>query len=96
MDNYKRKPLDVQAVQYEPGKGLEDGFELYTNVITNGWIVADNIVQIKKEDGSIVCPFIENKRGRVFIRRGDYIIYEADSERHVCGCEKFNNRFDKV
>ncbi len=96
MENFKRKPLNVQAVQYEPDKGLEDGFELYTKVITNGWISSDNLIQIKKEDGSIVCPFIENKRGRVFIRQGDYIIYEADSERHVCGDEKFDSRFEKV
>lgn len=96
MEDYKRKPLNVKAVLYETGKGLEDGFELYTQVITNGWITTDNLVQVKKEDGTIICPFIENKRGRVFIRQGDYIIYEADSERHVCGKEKFDARFEKI
>lgn len=96
MENFKRKSLNVQAVLYEPGKGLEDGFELYTKVITNGWITTDNIVQIVQDDKSIVCPFIENRRGRVFIRKGDYIIYESDSERHVCGGEKFFDRFEKA
>lgn len=93
MKKYNRIALDVEAIQYTPGQSLEDGFELWTKVITNGWITHDNLVQIKKEDGSLVVPFIENKRGRVFIREGDYIIYEGDNERHVCGNEKFHKRY---
>lgn len=93
MKKYLRASLEVDAVQYTPGQSLEDGFELYTKVITNGWINSDNLIQVKREDGNIVCPFIENKRGRVFLAEGDYIIYEADSERHVCGPEKFHLRF---
>lgn len=96
MEKYLRSALLVEAEQYAPGKGLEDGFELWSKVITNGWINTDNLVQITREDGNIVCPFIENKRGRLFIRIGDYIILEGDKEKHVCGSEKFNHRFTKV
>ncbi len=38
---YERASLIVTAEQYELDKGLEDGFELYTKVITNGWISTD-------------------------------------------------------
>lgn len=93
MKEYNRAALKVKAVQYNPGENIEDGFELWTKVITNGWIKNDNLVQIKMEDGRIVCPFIENKRGRIFIREGDYIIIEEDNEKHVCGSEKFHLRY---
>lgn len=96
MKKYLRKSLEVQAVQYETGKGLEDGFETFTKVITNGWISPQDLVEITQPDGKIVCPFIENKRGRLFIRKGDYIIIENDNERHVCGGEKFAKRFEEI
>ena len=90
---YTRLSLSVEAQQYEPDLGLEDGFELYTKVVTNGWISPENLIQIKKPDGTIVCPFIRNRRGIVFLREGDYIITECDSQRHVCGADKFKKRF---
>lgn len=91
----KRKEFIVDAVQYEIGSGLEDGFQLWSEVITNGYITTDNLVKITREDGSIVCPFIRNKRGLVFIRYGDYIISE-NGERHACGDEKFHDRYEPV
>ena len=93
---YIRHSLEVDAVQYEVGKGLEDGFQLFSKVLTNGYIIADGLVQITREDGSIVCPFINNRRGSIFIREGDYIITEADGQRHVCGADKFHSRFVPV
>lgn len=96
MDNYIRKSFHVKAVKYETGKGMEDGFEMFSKVVTNGWVVADGLVKITRPDGNIVCPFIENRRGAAFIREGDYIIYEQDGERHVCGKDKFSSRFEPV
>lgn len=96
MKTYSRAPLRVEAIEYSPGKGIEDGFELWTKVITNGWINNDNLIQIEREDGQLVCPFIENKRGRIFIRKGDYIIFEADNEKHVCGADKFELRYQPL
>ncbi len=90
---YIRASLTVEAEKYEVGKGLEDGFQPWAEVITNGWIVSDGLVQIEREDGTIVCPFIQNRRGIIFIREGDYIIYEDGGERHCCGGDKFANRF---
>lgn len=38
MNKYLRSALEVEAQQYEVGKGMEDGFELLSTVITKGWI----------------------------------------------------------
>lgn len=96
MNRYERASLIVTAEQYEKNKGMEDGFELYTKVVTNGWITAENLIQITRPDGSVVCPFIQNRRGVIFLREGDYIIREGDNERHVCGADKFSKRFKKI
>lgn len=93
MKLYTRQALTVKAALYEPDKGMEDGFELFTKVVTNGWISTEGLVMITRPDGSVVCPFIQNRRGLIFLREGDYIIYEGDGERHVCGKDKFPTRY---
>lgn len=94
MAKYLRVPLEVEAAVYETGKGLEDGFELFSKVVTTGHIVTEGLIQIKTAEGSLVCPFVKNRRGYTFIREGDYIIREGD-EKHVCGADKFAKRFQK-
>lgn len=97
MNNkYIRVSLVVTAVQYEPNKGMEDGFELYTTIITKGELNPDNLVKITQPNGHIVCPYIQNRRGTIFIREGDYIIIEGDNERHVCGADKFAQRYQPI
>lgn len=91
-----RASLEVEVVKYEHNKYLEDGFELWTKVVTNGWISTDNLIKVTRPDGAVVCPFIRNKRGVIFIREGDYIITENDGERHVCGESKFNKRYKEI
>lgn len=93
MKKYLRASLEVQAEKYELNRNMEDGFELFSKVVTNGWISPENLIKITRKDGVIICPFIQNRRGLIFIREGDYIIYETDGERHVCGADKFANRF---
>ena len=92
----KRTPIEAEAVQYQTGLGLEDGFEYWADVVTSGWIITDFLVKITREDGSIVCPYIKHRRGHTFIGQGDYIITEADGTKHVCGGDKFFNRFEKM
>ena len=81
MKKYLRASLEVEAAKYEQGKGMEDGYELFSKVVTNGWVVSEGLVRI------------QNRRGVIFIREGDYIIYEQSGERHVCGEDKFADRF---
>lgn len=96
MTKYKRSSFEVEAELYEVGKGLEDGFMPWTSVVTNGWIVTDKLVKIRREDGVVVCPFIQNRRGLIFVHEGDYIIKEKNDERHVCGSDKFAERFQPI
>lgn len=90
-----RISFEVDVEQYEVGKNMEDGFELWSDVVTKGWIVTDFLVKITREDGSIVCPYIVHRRGRTFIGKGDYVITEADGSKHVCGADKVWKRYEK-
>lgn len=91
-----RVAFEVNVEKYEVGKGMEDGVELWTDVVTKGWFVTDNLIQIKKETGAIVCPYILHKRGKTFLREGDYIITDQDGFRHVCGEDKIFDRYKPV
>lgn len=91
----RRIPLTADVEKYEVGKGMEDGFELWSDVVTKGWIVTDFLVKIEREDGKIVCPYIKNRRGRTFIGVGDYIVLDEDETKHVCGEDKIWARYEK-
>lgn len=92
----RRIPLEADVIKYEVGKGIEDGVELWAEVVTQGWIVTDFLVKIQREDGTIVCPYILNRRGRVYIGEGDYVICDSDGTRHVCGADKIWSRYEKT
>lgn len=91
-----RVPLVADVEKYEAGRGLEDGFELLSDVITKGWIATDTLVKIKRDNGTIVCPYVMHRRGRTFIEEGDYVITDADGTRHVCGEDKIFKRYQKA
>ncbi len=92
----KRTPLEAEVLKYELGKGLEDGFELLSDVITKQWFVTAKLIQTTREDGSIVCPYISHRRGKTFIGEGDYIILDDDGTKHVCGGDKIFQRYEEV
>lgn len=90
-----RVGLEADVEKYEIGKGLEDGFEPWSDVVTKAWIVTDTLIKIKRDNGVIVCPYITHRRGRTFIGEGDYIIIDADGTKHVCGEDKIFIRYQK-
>lgn len=92
----RRTSLTANVEKYEVGKGMEDGFELWPDVVTKGCIVTDFLVKIAREDGTIVCPYIKNRRGRTFIGAGDYIVEDEDGTKHVCGEDKIWIRYEKI
>lgn len=92
----KRIDLEANVEKYVVGTGMEDGFVKWSKIITQGWIVTDFLVKIEEEDGTIVCPYIENRRGYTFIGEGDYIITDADGSKHVCGADKIWKRYKEV
>lgn len=91
----RRTALTADIEKYEVGKGLEDGFELWSDVVTKGWIVTDFLIKVEREDGQIVCPYIMNRRGRIFIGEGDYVVIDEDGTKHVCGENKIWKRYEK-
>lgn len=92
----KRTSLTANVEKYEIGQGLEDGFELWSDVVTKGWIETENLVKIEREDGAIVCPYVKNRRGRIFIGVGDYLIEDEDGTKHVCGEDKIWSRYERM
>lgn len=92
----RRIALEAQVEKYEVGKGLEDGFELWSEVVTKVWIVTDRLIKITRPDGSIYCPFILHRRGRTFLEENDYIILDSDGTKHVCGQDKIFERYEKI
>lgn len=92
----KRIALTADVVKYEPNKGYEDGYELWSDVVTKGWITTDFLIKFNKENGDIVCPYILHRRGRTFIGVGDYIIIDSDGTKHVCGADKIFKRYEEV
>ncbi len=92
----RRTSLDCEVIKYETGCNLEDGFELFSDVITTGWIVTDHLLKITKDNGQIVCPYVSHRRGKTFINEDDYIIIDSDGTKHVCGADKIWNRFEKT
>lgn len=92
----KRVALNAEVEKYEIGKGLEDGFELWSDVVTKGWIVTDTLIKIEREDGKVFCPYIRTRRGRTFIGNGDYIIIDEDGTKQACGGDKIWSRYEKI
>lgn len=92
----RRVELMADVQKYELGKGLEDGFELWSEVVTRVWIVTDFLLKVEREDGYIMCPFILTRRGREFIGVDDYIVTDEDGTKHVCGANKIWNRYQPI
>ena len=92
----RRTSIEADVFKYEFGKKMEDGVELFSDVITKGWIITDNLVKITRDDGSVVCPYISHRRGRTFIKEGDYIIRDDDGTKHVCGADKIFERYEVI
>ena len=92
----KRVELEADVEKYVIGQGMEDGFEKWSEVVTQGWIVTDFLIKIEQPDGTIVCPYIKNRRGYTFIGEGDYIVVDSDGTKHVCGKDKIWNRYKEV
>lgn len=90
---YSRVAFEVEAEQYEIGKNMEDGCEFWSDIVIQGWIQTEHLVKITRPNGKIVCPYINTRRGRLFIEDGDYIVTEADGSRHLCGHGTFLGRY---
>lgn len=90
-----RTPLQAEVIKYVQHASMEDGFELYSEVITKNNVDCKNLV-LEERDNQILCPYISTRRGRTFIKEGDYIIIEEDGTKLVCGGDKVEARYSKI
>jgi len=92
----KRTPIEAIVVKYELGKGMEDGFEPFSDVVTKGWFVTEKLIKVTRENGLVVCPYINHRRGRTFVCVDDYVIIDDDGTKHVCGEDKIFDRYEMI
>lgn len=92
----RRTDLVADVEKYELNKGMEDGFEPFSDVVTKGWIVCDKLIRVTLDNGLVVSPYISTRRGRTFIGENDYVITENDGSKHVCGEDKIWTRYKPI
>ena len=92
----RRVGLVANVFKFEFGKGYEDGYELWSDVVTKGWILTDHLIKVKRDNGTIECPYISHSRGRTFIGQNDYIIIDTDGTKQVCSEEKIFCRYEPI
>lgn len=91
-----RVGLEADVYKFEFGKGLEDGYELLSDVVTQVWIETSSLLKVMDPNGNIECPYITHRRGRTFIEVDDYIIIDSDGTKHVCGSDKIFLRYKPI
>ncbi len=92
----RRLGLNGTIEKYEVGKGLEDGFELFADIMTRGWVTTDMLIKIETEIGRIVCPYIETRRGRSYIGPNDCVIVDEHGAKHLCEMDKLWSHYEKI
>lgn len=90
-----RTPIEAEVQKFEFGKGLEDGYEMYMDIIVKSYVDCDNLLQIER-DGRVLCPYIKTRRGKTFIKKDDYIAIEEDGTKVVCGEDKVKARYQEI
>ncbi len=86
MPKYRKKPVVVDAEQYEPG--MEDGF----------WCEIND--HIAEEENKHYCahfkPYINTLEGRHCISSGDWIITHKDGRKEVLIAAEFEKEYERV
>lgn len=90
-----RTPIKAEVTKYELNLSLEDGFELYSEVITHNNVEHENLIKVE-HNGQLMCPYITTRRGKTFIAVNDYIIVEEDGSKVVCGADKVHIRYAPI
>ena len=85
MAKFRKKPVVIEAVQYEPG--MEDGFEV-------AGFYFDNSRPIPR--GQVKKPAIKTLEGYHVISPGDWIITGVKGERYPCKPDIFAQTYEAV
>ena len=84
----RKRSIIVDAVQYERGKGLEDGF-VYGELDSMGYIPRE-----PTHPDALQIPYISTLEGPMFISEGDYIITGIKGERYPIKKDIFELSYD--
>ncbi len=82
---YRKKPVEVDAVQYEPG--MEDGFVVEGRYFDKSASLPEN---------ALCKPAIKTLEGFHEITEGDYIITGVKGERYPCKPDIFEMTYEMI
>jgi hypothetical protein len=96
---FRKRPIVVDAVQYELGKGLEDAWGYRHSSGTLGMVWTGHPVRPAMPDPRIhgpLVPVILTKEGAMEISPGDWIITGVEGERYPCKPSIFAATYEAV
>jgi len=88
MKKYKRKPIEVEAIQFYVEKDKNKAFQ-FTQKMFMSWPI-----EYDKKDNPFIT--IDIPEGKLICRQGDWIIRDIAGDLSVCRDDIFLNRFEKV
>jgi len=88
--------LEINGIPLHEKYKIPTGFNGYGLADLEKLERSDFLIKITREDGTIVCPYISNRRGKEFIGQNDYIVWDEDGTKHVCGADKIWKRYEKI
>ena len=96
---FRKKPIVIQAVKYEVGKGIEDAWGYRTSLGQLGMVWTGEPVRPAMPDPKIhgpLIPVILTKEGAMEISSGDWIITGIAGERYPCKPDIFEATYETV
>ena len=85
MNKYRKKPVEIEAVQWV-SDNIEQVYEM----------LGDNLIINKDEDKDDVKHFINTLEGKMEMSWGDYIIKGVKGEFYPCKPDIFELTYEKV
>lgn len=100
MPKFTKKPVTVEAVKYEPGEKIEDGFEQWDAndaISRHGGTMSEKDKArywFRSSTGLCFAPYIDTLEGRHYISPGDWVITGIKGERYPCKPDIFAATYD--
>jgi hypothetical protein len=103
---FRKKPVVVEAVRWEFGKHIEDGWEHEDELrcaLTDGMYAASRLSSDVEgwstptfSGGVRMYPYIDTLEGRHYISEGDWIITGIKGERYPCKGDIFAATYEEA
>lgn len=86
MPRYRKRPLEVEAIQWDGSKEIADVLHTWSNEKAK--------LNFLKEDPSVMALFIDTPEGVMRADRGDWIIKGVKGEVYPCKPDVFDMTYE--